>query len=109
METSIKNEFAFFITSLYRVYFIASLNLSNEGVFPLMLPNSVRQHPNFKKERKMPRQFFRVFFSSWRPHKSSHKKVPHRRRRKAFCRKKAVVLLIKPIAFDVLAFFVVVV
>lgn len=111
MKTSIKNEFAFFITSLYRVYSIASLNLPNERVFSLKLPNSSRQHPNFKKERKIPRQFFRFFFFKFAPCINLCIRKFHIAdvEKKACCRKKAVVLLIKPIAFEVLVFFVVVV
>ena len=80
MKTSIKNEFAFFKTSLYRVYFIASLNLSNEGVFPLVLPNSLRQHPHFKRRRKFLISFSGFFFQVRALYKSSHKNVSHRRR-----------------------------
>ena len=47
-----------------------------------MLPHSPRQHPNFKKERKIPRQFFKFFSQVRALHRSSQKKVPHRRRRK---------------------------
>ena len=47
---------------LDRVYFLASLNLSNEGVFRLMLPTSLRQHPHFKREWKFLVSFSGYFF-----------------------------------------------
>ena len=76
-----------------------------------MLPNSLRQHPNYKKEGKFLVSFSGLFFFQVRVRINLRIRKFHIAdvEKKAFCRKKAVVLLIKPIAFDAFAFFVFVV